>query len=73
MGIGVTSFTAAKQMKNLHDFYWASRVTSYIGLTFPEASVYEYEIEGAPQKPMAIDTGGRLMIINGRLVIRKRK
>lgn len=73
MGIGVASLNAAKQMKNLHDSYWASRVTSYIGLTFPEASVYEYEIDGAPRKPQAIDTGGRLMIINGRLVIRKRK
>jgi len=73
VSIGVLSLNSAKQMKSLHDSYWSSRMTSYIGLTFPEADVYDFVINGAPERPRPPNIGGGLAIVNGRLVIRKRR
>jgi hypothetical protein len=70
--IGIMSLNSARQMKNLHESYWKNRVTSYIGLSFPEADVYNYGVESAPQRPRGSTPSG-LAIVNGRLVVRRRK
>jgi len=72
MSIGVQSLNSAKQMKNLHDSYWKSRLTSYIGLSFPEANIFDYAVQPPPQRPPGSNSGG-LAIVNGRLVVRRRK
>jgi hypothetical protein len=71
ISVGVMSLHAAKQMKNLHDSYWKYRMTSYIGLTFPEAEVFDFQIQGVPERPRLPNVGG-LAIVNGRLVVRRR-
>jgi len=71
ISIGISSLNSAKKMKSLHENYWKSRITSYVELTFPEADIYNFAVEAAPQK--AYRAGGGLAIVNGRLVVRRRK
>lgn len=72
ISVGVMSLQSARRMKSLHESYWKNLMTSYIGLSFPEADIFDFVIDGAPQRPQAPNRGG-LSIVNGRLVIRKRK
>jgi len=72
MSIGVMSLQSAKQMKNLHETYWKNRMTSYIGLTFPEADVFNFGVDSPPVNPRGPIIGA-LAIVNGRLVSRRRK
>jgi hypothetical protein len=71
ISIGVLSLNSAIQMKNLHESYWKSRITSYIGLSFPEADIYNFAVD-VPQR-LTVSRPGGLAIVNGRLVVRKRK
>lgn len=48
ISIGVMSLHSAKHMKNLHESYWKTRMTSYIGLEFPEAEVFNFNIDDVP-------------------------